>query len=53
MEFYKIEKNGVKRCIYQNKPEINEQFGKEMSQYVDGTRKLFWKEGDKNNRRIK
>ena len=34
----------VKRCIYQSKEEVNEQFGRKMNQYVNGSRKLVWKE---------
>ena len=44
MEVYKEEKRKVKRCIYQNKKEVNEQFGRKMNQDVDGSKKLFWKE---------
>ena len=37
-----LQRGGVKRCIYQSKKEIKEQFGRKMNQDVDG--KLFWKE---------
>ena len=44
MEVY-IEKNRkVKRCIYQSEKKVNEQFGRKMNEYVNGNRKLFWKE---------
>ena len=47
MEVYKEEKKKIKRCIYQSKKEVNEQFRRKMSQDVDGNRKLFWKEVNK------
>ena len=47
-EVYKEEKK-VKRCIYQNKEEVQEQLGREMNQDVNGNRKLFWKEVSKVN----
>ena len=47
MEAYKEEKKKIKRCIYQSKKEVNEQFRRKMSQDVDGNRKLFWKEVNK------
>ena len=37
MEVYKEEKRKVKRCIYQSKNEINEQF-----EDIDGNKKFFW-----------
>ena len=37
-------KRKVKRCIYQNKKKVNEQFGRKMNEEVNGNRKLFWKE---------
>ena len=37
----------VKRCIYQSKEEVQEQFGRKMNQ--DGNGKLFWKEVTKVN----
>ena len=43
-------KRKVKRCIYQIKEEVQEQFGRKMSQDVNGNRKLFWKEVNKVNR---
>ena len=49
METYKKEKRKVKRCIYQSKEEVNEQFGRKMNQDVNGNRKLFWKEVIKVN----
>ena len=37
MEAYREDKGRVKRCIYQSKKKVNEQF-------VNGNRKLFWNE---------
>ena len=34
MEAYREEKRKVKRCIYQSKKKVNEQFGKEMNEDV-------------------
>ena len=43
-----IKKNRkVKRCIHQNKKEVNEQFRRKMNQDVGGNRKLFLKKVDK------
>ena len=39
----------VKKCIYQNKKEVHEQFGRMMNQDAHGKRKLFWKEVSKAN----
>ena len=44
MEAYKEEKRKIKRCIYQGKKKVNEQFGKKMNEDVNENRKLFWKE---------
>ena len=44
MEAYREEKRKVKRCIYQNKNIVNEQFGRKLNQDVKRSRKLFWKE---------
>ena len=44
MEAYSEEKRKIKRCIYHNKKKVNEQFGRKMSEGVNGKRKLFWKE---------
>ena len=44
LEVYKEEKRKVKRCIYQSKEEVQEQFGRKMNQDVNVNRKLFWKE---------
>ena len=44
MEAHREEKKKVKRCIYQSKREVNEQFGRKMNQDVKGNRKLFRKE---------
>ena len=43
MEAYKEEKEKVKRCIIQSKKKVNQQFGKEVNEDVNGNRKLFWK----------
>ena len=43
MEVYNKEKREVKRCIYQSKKKMNEQFGRKMNQDVNGNRKLFWR----------
>ena len=40
----KEEKKKLKKCIYQSKEEVNEQFGKMMNQNVNGNSELFWKE---------
>ena len=44
MEAYREEKRKAKRCIYQSKKEVNEQFGSKMNQDVNKNKKLFWKE---------
>ena len=49
LEIYKEEKRKVKRCLYQSKKEVQEQFGRKMNQNVSGNRKLFWKEVSKVN----
>ena len=41
MEAYRKEKRKVKRCIYQSKKKVNEEFGRKMNQDVNGNRKLF------------
>ena len=41
LEVYKEEEKNVKRCIYQSKKEVQEQFGRKMNQDVNGYRKLF------------
>ena len=41
LEVYKEEKIKVKRCIYQSKEEVHEQFGRKINQDVNGNRKLF------------
>ena len=51
MEVYKEEKRNVKRCIYFIKRRVNEKFGRNMSQDVIGSRKLFWKKVIKVNGR--
>ena len=50
MKVYKEEKRKVKRCIYQSKKEVQEQFGRKMNQDVNGNRILFWKEVSKEER---
>ena len=49
LKVYKEEKRKVERCIYQSKKAVREQFGRKMNQYVNGNRKLFWKELNKAN----
>ena len=44
MEAYREEKRKVKKCIYQSKKKVNEQFGRIMNEDVNGNRKLFSKE---------
>ena len=44
MEVYREEKRKVKRCIYQNRKKVNEQFGRKINEDANGNRKLFWKE---------
>ena len=39
---YREEKRKAKRCIYQSKKKVNEQFGREMNENVNGNRKLLW-----------
>ena len=38
------EKRKVKRCIYQSKKKVNEQFERKMNEDVNGNKRLFWKE---------
>ena len=42
-------KKKVKRCIYQRKNEVNEQFGRKINQDVNENKKLFWKEMSNSN----
>ena len=49
MEVYKEEQRKVKRCIYESKEEVQEQFGRKINEDVNGNRKLFWKEVSKVN----
>ena len=44
MESYMEEERKVKRCIYQSKKDVNEQFCRKMNEDVNGNRKRFWKE---------
>ena len=44
LEVHKKEKTKVKRCIYQSKKKVQEQFGRKMNQDMNGNRKLFRKE---------
>ena len=44
MEAYIKEKRKIKRCIYQNKKKVNEQFGRKMNKDMNGNKKLIWKE---------
>ena len=39
IEAYKEEKRKVKRCIYQSKKKVNEQFGKKRNKDVNGKKK--------------
>ena len=48
-ELYKEENRKVRRCIYQSKKDIQEQFGRKMNRDVNGNRKLFWKEVSNSN----
>ena len=47
MKVYKKEKRKIKRFINQSKKDMNEQCGSKMKWYVDGNRKLVWKEVSK------
>ena len=49
LEVYKNEKRMIKRCIYESKEEVREQFGRKMNQGVNRNRKLFWKGLSKPN----
>ena len=40
MEAYREEKRKVKRCIYQSKKKVSEQFGRKMNEDVNGNRKF-------------
>ena len=52
-EVYREKKRKVKRCIYQSKKKVNEQFGRKVNQDVNGNMKLFWKEvGKANGRKV-
>ena len=42
----------VKRCIYQTNNKVNEQFGRKMSQDMNGNRKLFWKVHNVKGRKV-
>ena len=44
MEAYREEKRKVKRCIYDSKNKVNEQFGRKINEEMNGNRNLFWKE---------
>ena len=44
MEVYREDKRKVKKCIYQSKKKVNEQFGRKWNEDVNGNKKLFWKE---------
>ena len=41
IQVYREEKRSVKRCIYQSKINVNEQFGRKMNVDVNGNRNLF------------
>ena len=51
MGAYKEEKRKVKRCMYQSKEEVQEQFGRKMNQGVNEYMKLFLKEVNNAKRR--
>ena len=44
MEAYREGKRKVKMSIIQSKKKVNEQFGRNMNEDMNGNRKLFWKE---------
>ena len=46
---HKEEKRKVKRCIFQSKKEVQEQFGRKMNEDLNGNRKLFCKAVSKVN----
>ena len=50
MEAYKEERRKVKRCIYQSKKKVNEQFGRKMNEDLNGNMKLFCKEVSNSKR---
>ena len=56
MKEMKMQEKGVwkstkrKRCIYQSKNEVQEQFGRKMNEDVNGNMKWFWKELSNANR---
>ena len=39
----KKKRKRLRKCIYQGKKEVNEQFRRKMNQDEDRTRKFFWK----------
>ena len=41
MEACIVEKGKVKRCIYQSKKKVNEQFGRKVNEDVNGNRNCF------------
>ena len=41
MEAYREEKKKVKRCIYQSKKKLHEEFGRKINKDVNENRKLF------------
>ena len=43
MEVFREKERGVKRCIYQSKKKVNEQFARNMNEDMNRNRKLFWK----------
>ena len=47
MGIYREEKRKIKKCMYQIKKKINEEFGRKRNQDMHGNRKLFWKEVSK------
>ena len=45
-EVYKEEKRNVKRCIYQSKEEVQEQFRRKMNEELNGNRKFLLEKGE-------
>ena len=44
MQANREKKREAKRCIYQSREKVIEQFGRKMNEVVNGNRKLLWKE---------
>ena len=52
MEVYKEEKRKVKRCIYESKKNVQEQFRRKMNQDVNGNRKFLKEVSKANGRKV-